>query len=172
MSIESLGGDSENLTHFDEDGHAVMVDVTEKSITLRRAEAHCVVRDLAPTDEIAREGDHGLVLATARVAALQGAKQTSKLIPLCHPLPLTMIDVAFSVTDDAIAITVITETESQTGVEMEALTACGMAALSIVSQLRGEHRSLVIDGIALWEKSGGRSGHWVRDSSKANTSNR
>jgi cyclic pyranopterin phosphate synthase len=160
------------LTHFDDEGNAVMVDVTDKSVTLRSAEAHCVVHDLVTTDEIERDGDNGPVLAAARIAALQGAKQTSKLIPLCHPLPLTNIEVEFSVTNDAIAIKVITETRSQTGVEMEALTACGIAALSIASQLRGAHPDLVIGELALWEKSGGRSGHWVRDSSKAKTSNR
>ncbi|HVB01469.1 MAG TPA: cyclic pyranopterin monophosphate synthase MoaC [Acidimicrobiales bacterium] len=165
-------GASQELTHFDEAGNAVMVDVTEKAITRRRAEAHCWIRGLDDFDEVLREKDHAEVLTVARVAGVFGAKKTSSLIPLCHPLPLSSIEVLFVLENDSIEIIAAVETESQTGVEMEALSACGVTALSIASQLGPRNAGLLIDGLELLVKSGGRSGLWMRVSSEAKTTSR
>lgn len=145
------------LSHIDEHGHAVMVDVTGKAQTHRRAEARC---------RVIHTGDLGsaapAVLAGARAAGLLGAKQTSALIPLCHPLPLSALEIEFSVSEDAVEIIAVAETYGQTGVEMEALCACGVAALSLVAAVDDTTRNLVIEDLAVWEKAGGRSGHWTR----------
>ena len=160
------------LTHFDESGNAVMVDVTQKQVTRRRAEAHCWIRGLDDARGVLQEQRNSEVLSVARVAGIFGAKKTSALIPLCHPLPLSAIEMTFVIESDSIEIVAAVETESQTGVEMEALCACGVAALSIVSQLRAHHLELFIDRLELLIKSGGRSGLWMRDSSETTSTNR
>ena len=172
MSAPSRPTGGAEFTHFDGEGNAVMVDVTDKPVTLRRAEARVNVQRLGESASTGWGGRLDRALATARVAGLQGAKQTAKLIPLCHPLPLTSIEVGFYVDDDVITVRAETETRSQTGVEMEALTACGIAALALVAELRADHSRLVVGELALWEKSGGRSGHYMRDRSRVDRSNR
>ena len=163
---------SQELTHFDEAGNAVMVDVTDKPVTRRRAEAHCWIRGLDDFAEVLRESQHAEVLSVARVAGMFGAKKTSHLIPLCHQLPLSSIALSFVIERDSLEIIATVETESQTGVEMEALAACGVAALSIVSQLGTRVDGLSIESLELQEKRGGRSGLWVRDPSEVKTTNR
>ncbi len=162
----------QELTHFDDAGHAVMVDVTDKPITRRRAEAHCWIRGIEDLAAVLSDGEHDDLLSVARVAGMFGAKRTSRLIPLCHQLPLSSIAITFAPGHDALEIIAAVETESQTGVEMEALSACGVAALSIVSQLGARANALSIESLELQEKRGGRSGLWVRDPSEAGTSNR
>ena len=137
-----------------------MVDVTEKQLTRRRAEARG--RVVGVGDLSAPPGRASAILTTARAAGLLGAKRTSALIPLCHPLPLTSLDVEFALVDDAVEIYAVAETLGQTGVEMEALAGCIFAALSIVHELGAAAPSAVIKDVAVWEKSGGRSGHWLR----------
>ncbi|HUY05972.1 MAG TPA: cyclic pyranopterin monophosphate synthase MoaC [Acidimicrobiales bacterium] len=168
----SGGETSQAFTHFDKSGHAVMVDVTDKAVTHRRAEAHCWVRGVDAGGAVLGEEAYAEAVSMARVAGMFGAKRTSSLIPLCHPLPLSGFEIAFVRERDAIEIIAVVETESQTGVEMEALGACGVAALSIVAWLSSRISRLWIDDLELLEKSGGRSGQWVRDSLEATTSNR
>lgn len=105
----------------------------------------------------------GDVLAVARVAGIQAAKKTAELIPLCHPLPLAAASVDFQIEEDHIGIESVVETVGQTGVEMEALTACSVAALTIYDMCKSLDRSMVIGSVALWEKEGGRSGKWKRE---------
>ena len=149
----------EDLTHFNASGNAVMVDVTEKSTTDRRAIARCRVLISGGVPE--REMEESL--AVARVAGLSGAKWTSRLIPLCHSLPNVATTVTLSFEEGMVEIAAQSRTSSQTGVEMEALTACMVAALSVVSSLDGPSRTLVIDALELLDKRGGRSGHWARE---------
>jgi cyclic pyranopterin phosphate synthase len=151
---------SGELSHIDERGHAVMVDVTAKDQTLRRAEVRGKVVRVGDLSGV--PGGLGELLASARAAGLLAAKQTSSLIPLCHPLPLRALSVDFEVGDDEIGIVAVAETLGQTGVEMEALCACTVAALSIVSVLSPRRRGVAIEDLALWQKSGGRSGSWLR----------
>lgn len=148
------------LSHIDVRGHAVMVDVTLKAQTHRRAEARGRVDRVG---DLAALPDRGsAILSLARAAGLLGAKRTSSLIPLCHPLPLSALDLEFALSKDAVEIYVIAESIGQTGVEMEALVGCTLAALSIVHSRRADFAFAVIEDVAVWEKSGGRSGHWLR----------
>ena len=153
------------LTHFDAQGDAHMVDVSAKAETHRVARASGVIRMQPATfDLIARgEAKKGDVIGVARIAAIQGAKRTAELIPLCHPLPLTRVTVDFSVDRAAmaIAIDVLAETRGQTGVEMEALTAAAVGLLTIYDMCKAVDRGMRIDAVRLLEKSGGRSGHYV-----------
>ena len=153
---------TDGLTHIDRYGHAVMVDVTEKPATLRRAETRCVVTGIRRSLEQMVVRSQVDVLGAARMAGLQAAKVTSTLIPLCHPLPLTELSVDFSVHRDCIEVFGAAETVGQTGVETEALTACTVAALSIFCAVRDLDPEASIERLTLWDKSGGRSGHWVR----------
>ena len=139
-----------------------MVDVTAKPATLRRAETRCVVTGIQRSIEQTVVRGHDDVLGAARVAGLQAAKITSHLIPLCHPLPLTRLSVEFSVHRDNIEVFAVAETVGQTGVEMEALTACTLAALAIIGAARDLDPEASIERLTLWDKSGGQSGHWVR----------
>lgn len=157
----------ETFTHFDGDGNAIMVDVTDKAVTLRQATARCTVRNLEAGDALDERMLHDVV-TTARAAAILGARQTSRLIPLCHPLPLTSTTVDVVRDGDTLTIHATAETASQTGVEMEALTACAVAALSIVSQVRATQTQVVIDALELVDKRGGRSGHWTREEGNTN----
>ncbi|TJZ79077.1 cyclic pyranopterin monophosphate synthase MoaC [Chitiniphilus eburneus] len=150
------------LTHFDTAGNARMVDVGAKEETVRIARAEGRLYADARTISLIRSGGNkkGDVLGVARVAAIMGAKQTADLIPLCHPLPLTRLEVTFNVTDDSVRCEAIVETLARTGVEMEALTAVGIALLTVYDMCKAVDKAMRIDGIRLLEKQGGRSGHW------------
>lgn len=141
-----------------------MVNVGGKDITSRRAVARCNVQMLPATSTAIASATmpKGDVIATARIAGIQAAKKTSDLIPLCHPLMLSAVTVNISVGEGVVAIEAIVETTGQTGVEMEALTACSVAALTIYDMCKSADKSMVIGELALWEKSGGRSGTFQR----------
>ena len=153
------------LTHFDAQGQAHMVDVGGKAETRRVARASGTIRMQPATlaaiaGGTARKGD---VLGIARVAAIQGAKRTSELVPLCHPLPLTHVQVQFDLDTAASALhcTVQAETLGRTGVEMEALTAVQVGLLTVYDMVKAIDRGMVMDNIRLLEKHGGKSGSWV-----------
>ncbi|MFP6664292.1 MAG: cyclic pyranopterin monophosphate synthase MoaC [Deltaproteobacteria bacterium] len=162
MSTEKAGG----LSHIDASGRARMVDVGEKAVTHRIAVARGVVRMAPATAQRIAAGQvaKGDVIATARLAGIMAAKKTGELIPLCHPLPLEFVDVRLEV--DAAAGRVAIEAEARitakTGIEMEALTAVTVAALTIYDMCKAVDRGMVIEDICLMKKSGGRSGDWVR----------
>ena len=151
------------LTHLDPLGRARMVDVTPKDVTYRRAIARGRVHMTPETASLVARGaiTKGDVLSVARVAGIQAAKRTSDLIPLCHPLMIGGVYVNFRIEDDFIEIETQVETVDRTGVEMEALTACSVAALTIYDMCKSADRSMVIGEIALWEKTGGRSGLYL-----------
>jgi len=153
------------LTHIDPLGRARMVDVTPKDPTHRRAMARGkVFMEPATTSLVARGAvTKGDVLAVARVAGIQAAKRTPDLIPLCHPLLVGSVFVNFRIEDDYIEVEAQVETIDRTGVEMEALTACSVACLTIYDMCKSADRSMVISDLALWEKTGGRSGTYRRD---------
>ena len=159
------------LTHFDAHGKAHMVDVGAKSETHRVAVASGTVRMLPDTLDSILQGSakKGDVLGVARIAAIQGSKRTSELIPLCHPLPLTRISVEFDTdnVNSAVHCTVRAETIGRTGVEMEALTAVGVALLTVYDMCKAVDRGMQIDNIRLLQKSGGKSGEWVADNATA-----
>lgn len=152
------------FTHLDPLGRARMVDVTPKEPTHRRAVARCkVFMQPATTAAIAnREVKKGDVLAVARVAGIQAAKRTSDVIPLCHPLLVGAVNINFEIGDDFIAIEANVDCVDRTGVEMEALHACAVAALTIYDMCKSADRAMVIGDLALWEKTGGRSGVYRR----------
>ena len=152
------------LTHLDPLGRARMVDVTPKESTHRRALARCkVMMEPETTSKIASNAiAKGDVLAVARVAGIQAAKITSNLIPLCHPLLVGGVFVNFVVGDDHVEVEVQVDTVDRTGVEMEAMTACSVAALTIYDMCKSVDRSMVIGELTLWEKTGGRSGTYRR----------
>jgi cyclic pyranopterin phosphate synthase len=156
-----------HFTHFDAAGQAHMVDVGAKDVTRRVARAGGRILMQAATLALIRGGTakKGDVLGVARIAAIQAAKRTSDLIPLCHPLPLTRVAVEFVADADAgaIAIEVTAETRGQTGVEMEALTAAAIGLLTIYDMCKAADRGMRIDGVRLLEKSGGKSGHFRAD---------
>jgi cyclic pyranopterin phosphate synthase len=151
------------LTHLDSQGHANMVDVTDKSVTFREAVAEALVRMRPETLAMIVQGDHpkGDVFAVARIAGIQAAKKTSDLIPLCHPLLLTSVKVELLAQgQDAVHITARCKLSGQTGVEMEALTAASVAALTIYDMCKAVDRGMVIESVRLLEKLGGKSGHY------------
>ena len=154
------------LTHLDPLGRARMVDVTPKEATHRRAIARCRVNMKPETTALVARGavTKGDVLAVARVAGIQAAKRTPDLIPLCHPLLVGSVFVNFTIDDDWIEIEAQVETVDRTGVEMEALTACSVAALTIYDMCKSADRTLTITDLTLWEKTGGRSGTYRRES--------
>ena len=151
-----------SLTHFDTSGQAHMVDVGDKADTHRVAIASGYIRMHPETLAVVRDGTAGKgdVLGIARIAAIMGAKRTSDLVPLCHPIALTRITVDFSLHDDGISCHVRMETVGKTGVEMEALTAVQTGLLTIYDMLKAIDRGMVMTDIRLLEKSGGRSGAW------------
>ena len=151
-----------SLTHFDTSGQAHLVDVGDKADTHRVAIASGYIRMHPETLAVVRDGTAGKgdVLCIARIAAIMGAKRTSDLVPLCHPIALTRITVDFSLQDDGISCHVRTETVGKTGVEMEALTAVQTGLLTIYDMLKAIDRGMVMTDIRLLEKSGGRSGAW------------
>ena len=154
------------LTHLDSKGNAKMVDVGEKQSTNRVATASGRVRMDSATLELIAAGGHkkGDVIAIARIAAIQAAKNCSQLIPLCHPLMLTSIDVALELDaeQDSVLINATCKVNGQTGVEMEALTAVSVAALTIYDMCKAVDKNMVIEAICLDEKLGGKSGHYQR----------
>jgi cyclic pyranopterin monophosphate synthase len=146
------------LTHLDDAGRARMVDVGAKDVTDRRALARAVVRMSADTAAAVARGDapKGDVISTARIAGIQAAKRTAELIPLCHPLPLSCADGRIEVGDGLVEIEAEARTSAQTGVEMEAMTAASVAALTVYDMVKGLERGVEITEIVLLEKSGGR----------------
>jgi cyclic pyranopterin phosphate synthase len=156
-----------DLTHFDADGKAHMVDVGAKPATHRVAVADGVIRMLPQTLARIREGrvEKGDVLGVARVAAIQAAKKASELIPLCHPIALTHVGVAFTLdeADSAVRCVVTAESVGATGVEMEALTAVQVALATVYDMCKAVDRGMVIGDVRLLEKRGGKSGTWRRE---------
>jgi cyclic pyranopterin monophosphate synthase len=152
------------LTHLDPLGRARMVDVTPKEATHRRAIARGKVFMEPETTALVARGavTKGDVLAVARVAGIQAAKRTPDLIPLCHPLLVGSVFINFEIDDDFIEVEAQVETVDRTGVEMEALTACSVAALTIYDMCKSVDRGMSLGDIALWEKTGGRSGTYRR----------
>jgi cyclic pyranopterin phosphate synthase len=142
-----------DLSHVDESGNVRMVDVGGKPLSRRRAVARAEVLMAAETTRRLHDLPKGDVLTTAQLAGIMAAKRTSELIPLCHPLPLTSIDVSLAVRDDAIEITATVETTSQTGVEMEALTAASIAALTVYDMCKAVDKEMVVNGVRLLEKT-------------------
>lgn len=157
------------LTHFDAAGQAHMVDVGAKPETARLARASGRIRMRPETFALIRAGSvrKGDVLGIARIAAIQAAKRTGDLIPLCHPLALTRVAAEFALDEGRCSVTCTTtaETFGRTGVEMEALTACSAALLTIYDMCKAVDRGMVIEEIRLLEKAGGKSGHWVAPTS-------
>ncbi|HWC13564.1 MAG TPA: cyclic pyranopterin monophosphate synthase MoaC [Actinomycetota bacterium] len=143
-----------------------MVDVTEKPVTDREAEASGVVRMRATTRElvVARSLDKGDALEVARIAGIMGAKKTSELIPLCHPIQIGSVDVVLAEVEDGIEIRATVRTAERTGVEMEALCAVSVAALTIYDMIKSTDRSASVTDVRLLRKSGGRSGDWAAPS--------
>jgi cyclic pyranopterin monophosphate synthase len=154
------------FSHLNESGQAHMVNVGGKAVTNRRAVARCVVTMLTSTTDAIASGSlpKGDVLATARIAGIQGAKRTSDLIPLCHPLMLSAVSVDITVQSGSVVIEATVDTSGQTGVEMEALTACSVAALTLYDMCKSADKTMEIGQLALWEKSGGRSGDFRKSS--------
>ena len=164
QGIGPENGDDHPFTHLDRAGRARMVDVTPKEPTHRRAVARCkVFMTPATASAIAkREVEKGDVLAVARVAGIQAAKRTSDMIPLCHPLLVGAVTIDFEIADDHVVIEAQVDTVERTGVEMEALHACSVAALTMYDMCKSADRGMVIGELALWEKTGGRSGVYRR----------
>ena len=152
------------FTHLDESGAAHMVDVGNKDATRRRAVARSVVAMEATTAAAIADGvlEKGDVLAVARIAGIQAAKRTADIIPLCHPLLLSKVVVDLTVEESSVVIEAVVETTGPTGVEMEALHACTAAALTIYDMCKALDRAMVISDVMLIEKSGGRSGDFLR----------
>jgi cyclic pyranopterin phosphate synthase len=151
------------LTHLDAKGHAAMVDVTDKNMTTREAVAEARVRMLPQTLKMIQEGGHpkGDVFAVARIAGIMAAKKTHELIPLCHPLLLTSVKVELTAEgDDVVHIESRCKLAGQTGVEMEALTAASIAALTIYDMCKAVDKGMTIESVRLLEKTGGKSGHY------------
>jgi cyclic pyranopterin monophosphate synthase len=153
------------LTHFDAQGQAHMVDVSAKDVTHRVARATGTIRMQPATLALIESGSakKGDVIGVARIAAIQGAKRTADLVPLCHPLPITRVAVEFELDAAAslVRCTAQVETLGRTGVEMEALTAVQVGLLTIYDMCKAADRGMVMEGIRLLEKLGGKSGHWV-----------
>jgi cyclic pyranopterin phosphate synthase len=152
------------FTHLDPLGRARMVDVTPKEPTQRRAIARAKIFMAPETASMVARGGitKGDVLAVARVAGIQGAKRTADLIPLCHPLLVGAVLVNFRIEEDHIEVEATVDTVDRTGVEMEALTACSIAALTIYDMCKSIDKEMTIGEVALWEKTGGRSGTYRR----------
>ena len=153
------------LTHFDSQGQAHMVDVSAKAETHRVARATGSIRMQAATFELIASGQakKGDVIGIARIAAIQGAKRTAELVPLCHPLPITRVTVDFELKRELNEVHCTAQVESfgRTGVEMEALTAVQVGLLTVYDMCKAADRGMVMGGIRVLEKSGGKSGHWT-----------
>ena len=153
------------LTHINANGDAEMVDVSEKDITAREAKASSRIVMQPETLELIISGSHkkGDVLSVAKIAGIQAAKKCSELIPLCHPLMLTKVNVELTpnIEDNSVDIVAIAKLNGKTGVEMEALTAASIAALTVYDMCKAVDRFMTIDHVQLLEKKGGKSGHWT-----------
>jgi cyclic pyranopterin phosphate synthase len=156
-----------DITHLDEKGRARMVDVSAKDVTERTAKAQaCVVMKKETLDLVLKAGiKKGDVLAVAQVAGIMAAKNTSELIPMCHPISIAAVNMDFEIDEEDATITAVvtTKTRDRTGIEMEALTGAAVAALTIYDMCKGVDRSITITDIQLLEKTGGRSGTYTRD---------
>lgn len=152
------------LNHFNETGGAHMVDISDKSETARVAVATARVRMQPETAEVIRSGkaQKGDVLGVAQIAGIMAAKNTPQMIPMCHPLMLTGTDVSFEVLENAVSITATVKTTGKTGVEMEALAAASVAALTIYDMVKAMDKAMTIEGIQVESKTGGKSGDWQR----------
>jgi cyclic pyranopterin phosphate synthase len=152
------------LSHVDEEGRVAMVDTGGKAQTARRARASVRVLMSAETVAALRAGrtPKGDPVETARIAGIMAAKRTAELIPLCHPLPLTHVDVRAEVRDDGVYLEAEASTNAQTGVEMEALTAAAVAALTVYDMCKAVEKGITVTDLRLEEKTGGKSGTWVR----------
>ncbi len=160
-----MGHGEQPLTHLDAQGNARMVDVGDKEVTARLAIAQGRI-DMSPaTADLIRAGGHkkGDVIAIARIAGIQGAKNCSQLIPLCHPLMLTSVNLDLEVVESAVLVSARCKVLGQTGVEMEALTAVSVALLTIYDMCKAVDKNMIIGDICLNEKTGGRSGHYRRE---------
>ncbi|WP_425308259.1 cyclic pyranopterin monophosphate synthase MoaC [Ammonicoccus fulvus] len=162
MSDDAQGS---GLTHLDAAGHAHMVDVSAKQVTARTATAAGTVKLSESCVALLRSGGvpKGDALAVARIAGIQGAKKTPDLVPLCHPLMVSGVAVELEVVDHGVDITATVKTTERTGVEMEALTAVSVAALTVIDMVKAVDKLAVIDNIRVLAKSGGRSGDWRRE---------
>ena len=158
-----------SFSHLDPLGRARMVDVTPKEPTHRRAVARCVVKMQPETTAAVanREVKKGDVLAVARIAGIQAAKRTADMIPLCHPLLVGSVHLNFEIGDDHIAVESQVDCVDRTGVEMEALHACSVAALTIYDMCKSADKTMVISELTLWEKTGGRGGTYRRSTDVA-----
>jgi cyclic pyranopterin phosphate synthase len=156
----------QGFTHLDDSGHARMVDVTAKEVTVRQATATGRVLVSREVASAIRDGamPKGDVLAVARIAGLQAAKRTPDLIPLCHPIAIHGVEVSAELADEHVDIVATVRTADRTGVEMEALTCVAVAGLALIDMVKAVDRMASIVDVRLLEKSGGRSGHWVRPS--------
>ncbi|SHL04488.1 cyclic pyranopterin monophosphate synthase MoaC [Streptomyces yunnanensis] len=159
-----MSSGQQHLTHLDAAGAARMVDVSGKDVTARTARARGRVLVAPRVVELLRgEGvPKGDALSTARIAGIMGAKRTPELIPLCHPLAVSGVAVDLAVTDEAVEITATVKTTDRTGVEMEALTAVSIAALTVVDMVKAVDKAAVISDVRVEEKTGGKSGDWSR----------
>lgn len=159
---------SSSFTHLDADGSARMVDVSAKEVTVRTATATGSVQVDARVISLLRDGGvpKGDALGVARIAGIAAAKKTADLIPLCHPLAIHAVSVDLSVEDDHVAITATVRTADRTGVEMEALTSVSVAALALIDMVKAVDPGAIITNIALQEKTGGRRGHWLRETDR------
>lgn len=153
-----------DLTHYRDDGAAHMVDVTAKDVTKRQATARGVLRTRPDVVERIASGElpKGEAIATARIAGIMGAKRTPDLVPLCHPLPISGVDLEIVPGAEAVEITATVRTTGRTGVEMEALTAVTVAGLTLYDMIKAVDKAAVLTDIEVVAKSGGRSGDWVR----------
>ena len=153
------------LTHISDTGEAKMVDISEKEATNRVAEAEARLKMQSKTLELLMSGElpKGDVLSTARIAGIQASKRTSELIPLCHPIPLTNIEISFArIQSNCLQIRAVCRVTAQTGVEMEALTAVSIASLTIYDMVKAVEKGVQIENISLVSKKGGQSGAWHR----------
>ncbi|MFP7832617.1 cyclic pyranopterin monophosphate synthase MoaC [Marisediminicola sp. LYQ134] len=158
-----------SLTHVRADGSAHMVDVSSKSVTARRATARAVVTTRADVVRSVLDGalPKGEAVGTARIAGIMAAKQTATLIPLCHPLPLAAVEIDITGADDALTVVATVSTTAVTGVEMEALTAATVSALTLYDMIKAVDKLATIGEISVVAKSGGKSGDWTRESALA-----
>jgi cyclic pyranopterin phosphate synthase len=153
------------LTHFNEEGRAKMVDVSEKSATVRQATAMARIRMAKTTLELIRQGGmvKGDVLAVAQVAGIMAAKQTAQMIPMCHPLALSGVDISFRFEEEALVLRATVRCTGQTGVEMEALHAASVAALTVYDMCKAVQKDMEITDLRLLKKSGGKSGDYCKE---------
>lgn len=156
---------SEKLTHLREDGSAHMVDVSDKAVTKRVATAQALFTTRPEVVQMLMTGNlpKGEALGTARIAGIMAAKRTWELIPLCHPLPISKVSVDFAAQDSAVLVTAQVTTKGVTGVEMEALTAASVAALTLYDMVKAVDKQAEVTEVKVLAKSGGKSGDWARD---------